>query len=313
MSVVFSITAPIYLIILLGYMAAKKNFFPENMEKSLSLFVFYFSMPAFLFISMAKVPVQLLVNWHYIVAYALSMGLTALIAWGFARIYFKRNLSSSILASLGACYTNSGFVGVPIMQAFFGSPGPMIVISLFQILLVTTIALIFLEALQNEADCKKNVLHYVGKTIAFNPIIVASIAGVMFAAQQWPVPKLVDSFCQLMGGAGIPGALFALGLSLGKPLPVLSADKKGLIAVLIFLKIAVHPLLAYFVGVYFFNLEAVWLWPLVLAAAIPTAVNIFVFAQRYESFGIETERLVFLTSVLSFFTLSAIIFCAHSG
>lgn len=44
-----------------------------------------------------------------------------------------------------------------------------------------------------------------------------------------------------------------------------------------------------------------------LAAAMPAAVNTFIFAQRYQVFVRETGEIVFISSVLSLFTLSGLL------
>lgn len=75
-----------------------------------------------------------------------------------------------------------------------------------------------------------------------NPI-AASAAGVSVAATGWRLPAEVTAPAQMLGGASVPAALFALGMSLNarteRPDAVCRAERRLLVA----LKIAVRPLL----------------------------------------------------------------------
>ena len=76
---------------------------------------------------------------------------------------------------------------------------------------------------------------------------------------------------------------------------------------LVFLKNIVHPLIAGLIGYYIFDLDGIWLGALVVVSAMPTAMNNFVFAQKYGAFENEASQVVFLSSVLSLLTLSGLL------
>jgi predicted permease len=57
------------------------------------------------------------------------------------------------------------------------------------------------------------------------------------------------------------------------------------------------PLVAFIVGRFVFALESELLFAVVVLAALPTAQNVFVYAQRYETAEVVARDTVFLTTI----------------
>ncbi len=151
------------------------------------------------------------------------------------------------------------------------------------------------------------------KVVLLNPIIGSSLLGIAFSMNELPVPLPVDRTCQLLGSAGVPTALFTLGLSLGgEQLPVTQISRR-LIYVLVGLKIFLHPALAWLLGRYVFDLSGPSLSALTIIAGMPTAMNNFTFAQRYGVFVQESSWVVFLSTVLWLLTLPVLLLIFKIG
>jgi predicted permease len=307
MNSVLSITAPVFLVILLGYICARKKLFPAEAQKSLSLYVFYCAMPCYLFLAMSKTPQGMIADTGYISAYIVGMAAVAALA-GLAAKYFNLTGAQCILAMMSACHTNSAFIGIPIIVMAFGSPGPVVAVILFQVIIVTTLVLASIEIYKKHGVLSLNSLRELPKTALLNPIVGGSLLGIIFSIYGWIVPSIFEHSLQLLGNAAIPSALFALGLSLGFVREPLPSKHQSLVYILVGLKIIVHPGLALLLGIYVFQLQNAWLGPLVIISAMPTAMNNFIFSQRYETFEAESSQVVFLSSVISLFTLSGLLF-----
>jgi malonate transporter and related proteins len=293
---VLAITAPAFFIIFLGYVGSRLKVFEVGVQKFFSLYVLYFAMPCYLFLSMAKSTPNMIANINYIASFALGLIVTATLSWLLASKFFKRKQDESVLAMMSGCYTNSAFIGIPI-----------IIVTLFQLIFVTTFILTALETVQRHGKLSLKILYDLPKTILLTPIIAASLLGIISSLMQWPVPQIVDNSFGLLGNAGIPTALFALGLSLGSKGEKFSISDRKLVYSLVVIKNIIHPLIAGIIGHYIFNLSEIWLSALVVVSAMPTAMNNFVFAQRYGAFEGEASLIVFLSSVTSLFTLSILL------
>ena len=73
------------------------------------------------------------------------------------------------------------------------------------------------------------------------------------------------------------------------------------------MKCLLHPALTWLIGRYLFGLGEPWLSSLTIIAAMPTALNTFIFAQRYGVFVDESGRIVLLSSLVSLVTISALL------
>ena len=104
--------------------------------------------------------------------------------------------------------------------------------------------------------------------------------------------------------AAVPCALFAMGGSLAG-YPLIGDVSPAL--VLTSLKLLVHPLLVWVIGVPILGLEGMWVSVAVVMAAMPSAVNVYLFGARYESVPGVAARTVLLTSAFSMVTVAAIL------
>lgn len=308
MNEVIAIAAPVFFIIALGYVAAKRRAFGVEAQKSFSLYVFYFSMPCYLFLSMAHSQQTPMMSFDYVAAFASAMCVVAVVAGLYIHRFARRDFASTVLGMMSASYTNSAFIGIPIIVMAYGSIAPVVVVTLFQIIVATTAILTSLEIYQQRRYLSWRQLGEIPKVVLFNPIIGASLLGMVFAMNGWVVPLSVESICHLLGGAGVPTALFALGLSLGGVQPVVTSASRQHVYVLVALKIVLHPALAWLFGHYVFGLSGASLGALTIIAGMPTAMNNFTFAQRYDVFVQESSQAVFWSTALWLVTLPVLLF-----
>ena len=313
MNEVVSIAAPVFFIIALGYACAKRRVLGTEVQKSFSLYVFYFSMPCYLFLNMARSQKTEMMPFSYIAAFALAMVVTAAVAGLCMQKFARRDFASTVLGMMSASYTNSVFIGVPIIVMAYGSIAPVVVVTLFQIIIATTAILASIEIVRQKRCMSWRQLGEIPKVVLLNPIIGGSLLGIVFSINEWPVPLPIERICQLLGSAGVPTALFALGLSLGgEQLPATPSSRR-LICVLVGLKIYLHPALAWLLGRYIFDLAGPSLGALTIIAGMPTAMNNFTFAQRYGVFVQESGRVVFLSTVLWLLTLPVLLLMFKIG
>jgi predicted permease len=163
--------------------------------------------------------------------------------------------------------------------------------------------ILFTHELQTHADSgnKKSTIDYIItllRTLLLNPIILSSVGGFIVAQNQVVLPSVLRDIITFVGTPSISLALFALGLSLSNEEYNRHVKNRD-IYFLIFAKNFIQPLAAFLVGRYIFHVPDAWLAPLVICAALPTAVHNYVFAEKYGQFQAESRDVVFYTSLLS--------------
>jgi len=303
----FSIILPVFMLIALGFVLGRYGALREGTSQILAEFVFTCAMPALLFLSMSKVQYQELQQWGFIGAYLLSL----LISAGFGALVLSRVFGCTKqelpICVMNAGVTNSVYVGLPIMLLAHGSPVPVVLVVLIQVLCVTPLVLFALERgrggeEQAKQACLKSLVE-----VAKTPIVAASLLGILWGSLGPTLPQTVNRTLEMLGGAAIPGALIALGLSFHAAESRLSARLLPEVLFSSLVKVVLHPLCAYLAGRYIWRLDPSWLAPLVLMAGMPSALNGFIFARRYGVYVAEAGATITLSTVISAATLWLIV------
>jgi predicted permease len=142
------------------------------------------------------------------------------------------------------------------------------------------------------------------RAIALNPIIMATILGILFGLSGAVLLEVVDRTVGFIGQAGPPTALFALGASLSLRK---IAGNLAPAAVMVVCKLLAHPLLVWLLVTQVLDLEPFWVNAAVIFAACPVGANVFIFAQHYEA-GVEAaSSAIVISTGLAMITISALL------
>ncbi len=302
MDSVFSGFLPIWVIAAIGWLAGRFNVLGPGAQAVLGRFAFSVAMPSLLFVTMARADVSRVAD-RGVAAFAVVLLVVFATGLLLSRYAFRRRQADQAIGAMCAAYVNSANLGIPVALHVLHDTTFIITVALFQQLFITPLILTMIDL-----DVRRGSGPPWGRLLQLpfrNPIIAASAAGVVVSALGWRLPSLVDSPLRTLGGAAVPAALVALGMSLnGKVWP----ERGGRLerCLLVGLKVAVQPLVAYAVGRWVFELGGHGLFALVLCAGLPTAQNAFIYATEY---GIDTDLprdAVLMSTLLSMATLSAI-------
>jgi len=307
MSVLLDIVVPVFGVVALGYLAGATGLFGAERLRGLSFFAFGFAIPALLFRSMARMTLDGAIAWPFLLSYYL--GAFALFGAGLlvSRLAFRQPLAESGAAALGASYSNTVLLGIPLLLTAFGERAslPVLLLVAFHAALILPVATLVLELGRGAPGRLREIPAATGRSLLRNPILWGLGLGLAWNASGWALPAMLDSLLQTMGRAAVPCALFAMGASLvgyrvrGVPLEPLA---------LCSLKLLAMPGLVWLLGTQAFVLDLLWLKVAVLMAALPAGVNVYVFAQQYEANADGAAATVLLSTVLSVASVSGLLF-----
>jgi predicted permease len=71
-------------------------------------------------------------------------------------------------------------------------------------------------------------------------------------------------------------------------------------------KLAVHPLIIFLLLSLFGPFDQIWIYTAVLMAALPPALNVFVFARQYDSWVEQASSAVLIGTLFSVVTLTSV-------
>lgn len=214
-SLVFTgnIVAPIFFILFLGYFMRRIGVLNDNFIHVASRLVFTITLPALVFLSIARMDFHAMFNPH-LLGYVLLSTLASyvLIWWGGSRwIQDPRDLASFIQ---GAFRSNFGIIGLAMSFNLFGHEGlaqASLVLALI-IPLYNVLAIICLTVPLNRAE-GMNPLK-MGLAILRNPLILSVLAALPFSYYTLELPAMVARTGDYFSDLTLPLALLTIGGSL---------------------------------------------------------------------------------------------------
>ena len=308
------VTFPFFALVLAGYVAARRKMLPLEAIPGLNGFVLFFALPCMLYRFGASMPVAQLLDASVFLTYLLC----ALVMVGFAvaiSLNERIGWNDASFGALVAAFPNTGFMGVPLLVALLGpkAAGPAIVTILVDMVITTSlcIAISRLDGADEHGAAKavKNAL----KGVAANPLPWAIMLGAVSSAISLELPKPVMQTLGMLADAASPVALFTIGAVLARSQMLTAQGHAEPLALRDYLPVAVlklllHPLLVLLVGVAAISLgvplNKFALTVMVLVAALPSASNVAMLAERYAADNGRVARIILVTTAAAFFTFS---------
>ena len=313
MQAILSVTIPFFALVLAGWLAARQGLLHESTIPGLNGYVLFFALPCMLFRFGIGTPVLELLHptvlGVYLVAALMVVGFTVLLTWGHGV-----GLKDAAFGALVAAFPNSGFMGVPLLVALLGpaAAGPMICSLLVDLFITSSLCIALAEAQGAAQHGARTALVRSVKAALSNPLPWSIALGVGWSVSGLELPTPVATIIRMLGDSATPVALFTIGAVLwraGQHAHSRTPVRQYLPVAL--LKLFLHPLLVGVLGALAMQAGAPMskfqLLVLVLAAALPSASNVSLLAERHRADNGRVARIIMSSTAMAFvsFTLLA--------
>ena len=300
---VFGIVAPVFALIGMGALAVRLHRIEMAAVRGMTDFVFYTALPCLLFASVIQAPPLRMVD----VAGSFLGG--ALVMFGasllLVRALFGAGLTHASVFGLDCVFGNTVMLGIPIIDAAYGREGVayLLAVIAFHSAVLLPVATICIEAGTTSGRGALGVLGATLPGVLRNPVVMAILLAFLWRFTGLDMPVPVQRFLSLIGGAGPPLALFCLGASL--PRPTGWSDLRE-VSLAVLLKLVAMPVLVGLIA-HLAGVRGVAFSVLVVAAALPTGANAFLFARRFGTMMEASATMVVLSTALSMVTLTLLL------
>ncbi len=306
---VFQVTFPFFALVLCGYIATRRGIFPLPAIAGVNAFVLYFALPCMLFKAGSSLPFAQLMNPATLLLYVSCQ--LVLVA---GCVFFARksgvDWNNSAFGALVTAFPNTGFMGLPLLIALLGeaAAGPGILTMLVDMVLTTSLCLA-LSRMDGAAGNVRATLSKVLKGVVTNPMPWSILLGALASFMEWRLPMALDKTASLLASAATPVALFAVGavLARSKMVQAEHATPRSYVP-LALTKLFIHPLLVWALGQTAISvglqLDPFALLVLVLIAALPSASNVTLLAERYGAHNGRIAHIILVSTMLAFVTFS---------
>ncbi|MEG3638064.1 AEC family transporter [Magnetococcus sp. PR-3] len=273
----FEILFPILAMVGVGYLYGRRHQPDMALVNRISIDVF---IPALIFDVLSRQTPDLVTYRWMALAALLIVLISGLLAWPVARWggYAWKTFVPPMM------FTNSGNMGIPLAVLAFGEEALPAAIILFMV---------------------ENTLHFTLGSWMLNakagiaallrsPIILSSIAGLLFSIQGWQLPHGVALPITMLGQVAIPLMLFSLGVRLTSM--DLSHWRIGLLSGIVS---PLSGLLALLMVMPFIPLPENHLAYLILFAVLPPAVLNYMMAERFDQEPKQVAAMVLMGNLAS--------------
>lgn len=278
--------------IVVGYVIGRIDLLGPHGRHVLSRLTFFVLSPFLLFVVLSQADVTTLFSALLPVS-AVAAVVVFVIYAVVARMLWRRPAGEALIGTLAAGQVNSNNIGIPLSLYLLGSaayPAPVI---LLQLIVFTPITMATFEAL---ASGQRKIAPILRKTFT-NPLVVGSFAGVAISLTGVTLPPVIIDPAHLIANACIPVLLIGYGMSLHGNRVLGSIGRRRDIILASALKLFVMPVVAWATAAYLFHLSPAEIFIVTVLAALPSAQNVFNYAQRYDVGETIARDTVFVTTL----------------
>lgn len=299
---VFGAVLPVFALVGCGYLAGRLRFVSQASSEALNQFVYYFALPAMLFIAVYRGSLdEILSGWFLLGVILATLG-TAAVGFSVSARFQRGGNAAHTLRALNASFANTGYLGIPLVTIAYGERAalPAALATVATNLAFFALALVLLERFAHPGKPSTGrALASVAKSPLIWPIALAVLLVVLGAR----VPLPVERFASLLAAAAGPCALFAIGLFVSQLSIRVGARASWPSTVL---KLVLHPLLMAALGFWLLPIDPFWAKIAVVCASLPLGATVFVLAQRYRVLEEETSTGAVVSTLASLLSVSLV-------
>lgn len=309
---VLNLALPFFGLIIIGFACGKIKQIPDTALGWMNFFIVYVSLPALFYRILAQTPLEQLAQVDFIVATTLSTFWVFAVAFAIGIAVTKGRIDQSTIAGLAGAYGNIGYMGPGLALSTLGPTAavPVALIFCFDTLLLFSLVPFMMAIASPQKKSVASVALEVVKRIGTNPLVIASVLGILSAAIHFQPPVAAEKLMLFLSNASAPCALFTLGVTVAlRPLKKVPWEMPMLTTV----KLVMHPIVVFLLLSAFGPFDQMWVDTAVLMAALPPALNVFVFARQYDTWVEQASTAVLVGTVVSVLTLTTVMWMVKSG
>ncbi len=290
-----SLTAPLFLLIAVGYALTRWGRWPKSASEALTQFVFSVAIPALLFRLMSDFSRMPPVDAMLLVAFFGACIVVFIIGRFVSYAMFHRDGAAQSVFALGGIFSNSVLLGVPVAKITLGETSiPAVsLIVIFNALLLWTLVTVSVEW-SRHGTWSWSGFRNTAWGVLTNSVVASILAGTLFGFTGIHLPGVVDETLLLVSQAAVPLSLIALGMGLAE-----YGTREGWreSAAITVLKLVVQPTVVWLLA-RALNLPPSETQAVVLLAAMPVGANVYLMSREFRTMeGPVASSLVLSTAI----------------
>lgn len=287
----------LFLIMVVGFFARKRNIINEQVNKGLTEFLLNITLPFMIITSFNfNFSFDMLQKSGAVLVYTLCI---FLISYIIGRILFRKypqDIKSVLMFS--AMFSNCGFMGFPVIQNIYGKEG-VFYAALFNMpftILVWTVGIGLYSGEKDFSSIKRALL---------NPGTISVYIGLFLFVFSIKLPAFIYNTLEMVGGMTTPLSMIVIGAMLGgMNIREVFTSLPSYYSTLV--RLIIVPLVV-FAMLKLLGASGMSFGVLVLISAMPVAANTAIMSEKYGANSGFASKCIFISTVLSAVTIPFII------
>lgn len=296
--IVFQQYITITLLIMIGFFLARKHIFSPKTVGELAVFLLKGITPLIVFENMVLNPSNLELN-DFLGLFLMSL-MIVILGYGLSLLFKIKDP----LKQFAIIFSNSGFVGIPLVTSFIGGQYVPYIIPFIiaQTLLVWTLGVLMISDSMQDVNLK-NVLR--------NPAVFSFFISIGFILLKITVPESLSQTVKMLSSLNTPIAMIILGTYVAGIDMEMMTRFTELVFVSV-MKLLIVPLVSLGVLKFLPISDVKVLLTLLIVIACPTGTTAAMFSQIYGKDPVFSASIVSVTTLLSLFTIPLLLLVAQS-
>lgn len=300
---ILQIVLPVFLVIGVGYFAAYFKFFTESQASAMMSFATQFALPCLLFNALIDLDLAKEFNPNILVPFYVGAICSFGLVWLGAGVIFKHTPGARVAIGFAGLFSNLVLIGLAIIELAYGMQAlkTAIAIVAMHAPFCYVIGIISMEFSRADGLGLGETLQSVFKQVFSNTLMLGIMLGFAVNLSSITVPVPIVTALTLISSSALPVALFSLGALL---VSYRISSGLGEVSMVSVSKLLIHPIIAYSIGRFIFDLPPELLNPVVIMAAMPPGMNVYIFANIYDRAKGVAASIVLVSTVLSVLSIS---------
>ncbi|RJS91933.1 AEC family transporter [Salinisphaera sp. Q1T1-3] len=295
------VTLPVFTLVFIGIAMRHANWIDDRFVSAASTIVFKGSMPALIFVSIVGADLGDALRPGMLAYFGGATLVSFLAIWAWA--LWRVPIAQRGVYTQGAFRGNCGIMGLALAQNMYGnfglSAGSVLVGEVILIYNVLSVIVLTWYQPDQSADWRS-----IGRGVATNPLILATVASIAVAASGLPMPQWIMTSGQYFAQLTLPLALICIGGALSVRALY---DARGIAVSASVVKMLVLPTLAV-AGGWWLGFAPRELGLMFLYFACPTAASSFIMVEAMGGDARLAANIVALTTLAASLTMTLGVF-----
>lgn len=303
MNTIINQVSVITILLIVGFVLERIKLIDDKLNKGISELVLMVTLPSLIITSMSSYDYseEMLKNAKLIFIYGIcAYVFFILVAELLSRVFKAKEPQRGIYKYM-TIFANVGFMGYPIIQVVYGEIG-VFYTAIFNIIFNVLVWTLGVRLVDSKNKTKQK---FSFKSL-INPGTIAIAIGFTMFLTNTKLPGPMFEAFKKIGSVTTPMSMMMVGGMLGES-NLRSVFGNSKIYVVALTRLLIIPTCIWF-GLSMFEMPDLIRGIITVISAMPTAANCAIFARRYDSDYTLASQAVFVTTLLSIFTIPVIIY-----